>query len=234
MIISFAGKITDHLLFRGRTARSANDMATTAAGLWTTATDLVKFGTGWSSLLPDGLADEALRPQAAAATADPGRVASAGASTRLAAMPLRPATPRRIRVPDRQAPRQSRVRRADEPEGAGHSPHHQGPPAKLLVPVHLFLVSAARAAAGTRNGQYAEPARRALLTVHSSRTPRSSPDARRRGGRRILRASRELELRTTAKAPPGVSASRAINPSDSGRWPREMGHCGISSGLPGR
>jgi len=38
-----------------------------AAGLWTTAADLVKFGTGWSSLLPDDLAGEALRPQAAEA-----------------------------------------------------------------------------------------------------------------------------------------------------------------------
>ena len=45
-----------------------------AAGLWTTAADLVRFGTGWSSLLPDVIADEALRPQAAAAAADPGRV----------------------------------------------------------------------------------------------------------------------------------------------------------------
>jgi CubicO group peptidase (beta-lactamase class C family) len=35
-----------------------------AAGLWTTAADLVRFGTGWSSLLPAGLASEALRPQA--------------------------------------------------------------------------------------------------------------------------------------------------------------------------
>ena len=33
-----------------------------AAGLWTTATDLVRFGTGWSSLLPADLASEALRP----------------------------------------------------------------------------------------------------------------------------------------------------------------------------
>ena len=38
-----------------------------AAGLWTTAADLVKFGTGWSSLLPGELAGEALRPQAAEA-----------------------------------------------------------------------------------------------------------------------------------------------------------------------
>ena len=34
-----------------------------AAGLWTTAADLVRFGTRWSSLLPDSLASEALRPQ---------------------------------------------------------------------------------------------------------------------------------------------------------------------------
>jgi CubicO group peptidase (beta-lactamase class C family) len=33
-----------------------------AAGLWTTAVDLVRFGTGWSSILPAGLASEALRP----------------------------------------------------------------------------------------------------------------------------------------------------------------------------
>jgi CubicO group peptidase (beta-lactamase class C family) len=37
-----------------------------AAGLWTTADDLVRFATGWSSLLPAGLAMEALRPQTAA------------------------------------------------------------------------------------------------------------------------------------------------------------------------
>src|SRR5262249_52738135 len=33
-------------------------------GLWTTAADLVRFGLAWSSLLPDALAREALRPQA--------------------------------------------------------------------------------------------------------------------------------------------------------------------------
>jgi CubicO group peptidase (beta-lactamase class C family) len=33
-------------------------------GLWTTAEDLVRFGLGWSSLLPPELAREALRPQA--------------------------------------------------------------------------------------------------------------------------------------------------------------------------
>ena len=36
-----------------------------AAGLWTTAADLIAFGTGWSSLLPDDLAADAFRPHAA-------------------------------------------------------------------------------------------------------------------------------------------------------------------------
>ena len=35
-----------------------------AGGLWTTAADLIRFGLSWSSLLPPGLAREALRPQA--------------------------------------------------------------------------------------------------------------------------------------------------------------------------
>jgi CubicO group peptidase (beta-lactamase class C family) len=35
-----------------------------ALGLWATAADLVRFGLGWSSLLPAALAREALRPQA--------------------------------------------------------------------------------------------------------------------------------------------------------------------------
>jgi CubicO group peptidase (beta-lactamase class C family) len=34
-----------------------------AAGLWTTAADLIALGTGWSSLLPGDLAADALRPQ---------------------------------------------------------------------------------------------------------------------------------------------------------------------------
>ena len=36
-----------------------------AGGLWTTGTDLVRFGLGWASLLPAALAREALRPQVA-------------------------------------------------------------------------------------------------------------------------------------------------------------------------
>jgi Beta-lactamase len=37
-----------------------------SAGLWTTAADLIAFGTGWSSLLPGDLAADAFRPHAAA------------------------------------------------------------------------------------------------------------------------------------------------------------------------
>ncbi len=88
-----------------------------AAGLWTTAADLVRFGTGWSSLLPADLASEALRPQ------DPGHI---GLGWRLnLADGIRLGgrrRPRRERVPDRQAQRQPRLRRADQPEGA-----HPGP-----------------------------------------------------------------------------------------------------------
>jgi hypothetical protein len=36
-----------------------------AGGLWATAADLVRLGTGWSSLLPAALAREAVTPQAA-------------------------------------------------------------------------------------------------------------------------------------------------------------------------
>jgi len=43
-----------------------------AAGLWTTAADLVRFGAGWSSLLPGDLASEAVRPHASA-TGGPGQ-----------------------------------------------------------------------------------------------------------------------------------------------------------------
>jgi CubicO group peptidase (beta-lactamase class C family) len=37
-----------------------------AGGLWATAVDVVRFGLGWSTLLPEALAREALRPQAPA------------------------------------------------------------------------------------------------------------------------------------------------------------------------
>ena len=36
--------------------------APAALGLWTTADDLVRFGLGWSALLPAPLAEEAMRP----------------------------------------------------------------------------------------------------------------------------------------------------------------------------
>ena len=93
-----------------------------AAGLWTTAANLVTFGTGWSSLLPRDLAADALRPQAAEATG------SGQARARLA--PQHGSRlchrdrhrSRRVRVPDRQARRQPRLRRADEPEGGDPGP----------------------------------------------------------------------------------------------------------------
>jgi CubicO group peptidase (beta-lactamase class C family) len=44
-----------------------------ASGLWTTAADLCRFGTIWHSLLPAGLAGEALRPQVTHA-ASPGHI----------------------------------------------------------------------------------------------------------------------------------------------------------------
>jgi hypothetical protein len=42
-----------------------------AAGLWAPPADLVRLGTGWSSLLPAALADEALTPQTAATPGQP-------------------------------------------------------------------------------------------------------------------------------------------------------------------
>ena len=45
-----------------------------AGGLWTTAADLARFGAGWSSLLPAGLAREALRPHARTGPAAPGTI----------------------------------------------------------------------------------------------------------------------------------------------------------------
>ena len=41
-----------------------------AGGLWATAADLVRLGTGWSSLLPAALAREALAPQAASTSGE--------------------------------------------------------------------------------------------------------------------------------------------------------------------
>ena len=35
-----------------------------AGGLWSTGPDLVRFGSGWRTLLPGELAEQALRPQA--------------------------------------------------------------------------------------------------------------------------------------------------------------------------
>jgi CubicO group peptidase (beta-lactamase class C family) len=57
-----------------------------AAGLWTTAADLVKFGTGWSSLCPPAA------PATRFGRTPPDTSAWAGASTWPTALPARPAT----------------------------------------------------------------------------------------------------------------------------------------------
>lgn len=50
----------------GSFSPSAPALSTTpaAGGLWTTAPDLVRFALGWTTILPDELSDEAVRPQA--------------------------------------------------------------------------------------------------------------------------------------------------------------------------
>jgi len=55
-------RLTDAGVFEPEPAQVSTMPA--AGGLWTTAADLVRFGLGWSSLLPDALAREALSPQA--------------------------------------------------------------------------------------------------------------------------------------------------------------------------
>lgn len=57
--------ITGYDLTDGSFARAPERVGAVqaAAGLWATATDLVRFGLGWSALLPAELAAEALRPQ---------------------------------------------------------------------------------------------------------------------------------------------------------------------------
>ncbi|GAA0984098.1 hypothetical protein GCM10009555_057200 [Acrocarpospora macrocephala] len=55
-------RLTDEGVFERAPAQIS--IVPAAGGLWTTAADLVRFGHAWSSLLPDALAREALRPQA--------------------------------------------------------------------------------------------------------------------------------------------------------------------------
>lgn len=55
-------RLTDEGVFERDPARVS--VVPSAGGMWTTATDLVHLGLGWSSLLPDTLAREALTPQA--------------------------------------------------------------------------------------------------------------------------------------------------------------------------
>lgn len=62
-----AGAFTGYrLLGDGMFAAARHQVATmpSTAGLWATAADLLRFAAGWSSLLPDSLAREALTPQA--------------------------------------------------------------------------------------------------------------------------------------------------------------------------
>ncbi|GIH22693.1 hypothetical protein Aph01nite_10030 [Acrocarpospora phusangensis] len=54
--------LTDEGVFERAPARLS--VAPASGGLWTAAADLVRFGLGWSSLLPGALAREALQPQA--------------------------------------------------------------------------------------------------------------------------------------------------------------------------
>jgi hypothetical protein len=62
------GAVTGYRLAEDGTFRPAPAEVSTlpaAAGLWSTAPDLVRFGLGWASLLPRGPAREAVRAQAA-------------------------------------------------------------------------------------------------------------------------------------------------------------------------
>lgn len=63
-----SGAIRGHRLAEDGTFEAADRLVSAlpaAGGMWTTAADLVRFGTGWSSLLPAELAEDAVRPHAA-------------------------------------------------------------------------------------------------------------------------------------------------------------------------
>ena len=95
-----------------------------AAGLWTTAADLVRFGTGWSSRCPtcSPARRSGRRPVLRPRLAPPQEPMAAPRGRR---------RPRRVRVPDRRTQRQTRLRRADEPEGVYPGLQSQGLPAGL-------------------------------------------------------------------------------------------------------
>ncbi|MFI8532917.1 serine hydrolase [Streptomyces aquilus] len=60
--------VTGYVAFEDGTLIPVRERVSTmpaAAGLWTTAPDLVRFGLGWRTLLPDDLARQALTPQTA-------------------------------------------------------------------------------------------------------------------------------------------------------------------------
>lgn len=63
------GAVTGYRLAQDGTFEPAPAQVSTfpaAGGLWTTAADLVRFGAGWTGLLPGELVAEAVRPRAAA------------------------------------------------------------------------------------------------------------------------------------------------------------------------
>ena len=66
-----AGWWTTRLDDAGRFRRVTAQICVSPAvgGLWSTAADLSRFGATWTSLLPAGLAAEALRPQRASGSA---------------------------------------------------------------------------------------------------------------------------------------------------------------------
>ena len=68
------GAVTGYRVTRAGALAPAGPMISAlpaAAGLWAPPADLVRLGTGWSSLLPAALADEALTPQTAATPGQP-------------------------------------------------------------------------------------------------------------------------------------------------------------------
>jgi CubicO group peptidase (beta-lactamase class C family) len=89
-------------------------------GLWTTATDLARFGHAWSSLLPQPLAREALTPQAERNDGPGGQVGLGRMLNRPKDIAGHPgAGPRLLRVPDHPTGPGRYLGRPHQPPGAG-------------------------------------------------------------------------------------------------------------------
>jgi CubicO group peptidase (beta-lactamase class C family) len=84
-----------------------------AGGLWSTGPDLVRFGSGWRTLLPAGLAEQALRPQVPVPQRDPAEETGLGWGLRRVLDAAGQAA-RRASVPRSPAQGSARSRRADE------------------------------------------------------------------------------------------------------------------------